>query len=987
MPPPLPVPSKAAIHALRGIALGTSCAIGVILEDRRRRINTLRTAISNKEKLKSARRYHGMADAVALQLEDAILVGGDEMHWHQLDDRARRHVEYNTPEGSSRHSPVNSTALSLEPAPSSGSEDISESCSSPATAQTESSSPTPTQQNTAQPPDNIPLPPMFPQTMTDISLVNVHGSWPKGSPPPPTLGPDKDKFIQAITNILASKDEERLDRAMNKFFEGCSLFFPSKKFDEEWISVSIQLSKACQVESRWDDAGKVLATTVSAGPLDETLFYAHEPLPIIEFYLRQVDEHGRCSLEHIAAATHLFLPTFKEKPQLHGDEIENIGKQLLTQNLMFNEASVFHAIYWRTLGLLKEPVAFVAWAIQKLYEYNDHKNVVKLFLLNYSKMSPGARCYRTTIEYVVNSVESLEGLKANLVLKALHKMNRPNNVHLRTRWIFKLLQAYWRRNEDFPMVKALFEEVLSWGLLDIVRNPKGVYRAMIEIAVKAGEDDMIRSYYEVLIQKCPDMKSDVALRGSIALAIARTGDWDGVVETLMEMQALRSGREKEYDNAFVMILKIYAETHPVAEVRDFVSRYVTDLGMHIHPYIVSIVANKYGACHDTSGFIAWLEYCSEAGFALDSKLCNAVLHNCRTNYNYPYFELQELHSKIRHLSPSLIDNVTQRIMSQAALTAGKCVKPSIISRGVHSKAIIVNKLAYTGRTTNQRDIYEAMNQELNCGRPVTAISIYKRALGFGMRACRHCLRLAVVAALKSPENGTTTAMTLIRKAHEKGDDVSSAVSMFIRLQLDRIHADAEEMLIHMRNIVSRFEALQIIIEPSVLTHMAMISIRLGHYERAIVLCTLAMNQNGFGNLCFSRQSIKVLLIAYSKLLDLEEMKKLVQTLFTSDYSTDTAVFLYLKSTKKMVAKFERNATVETLLGILNDAIAGVVKRRAENRREGSMIAEETLHIMQRALEDMEGHGEPTAVAKPVGHEAQLHLVEASDNLPLVVASG
>src|SRR5262245_43240543 len=82
MSPPLPVPSKAAIRALRGLALGTSCAIGVIVEDRSRRITTLRTAINNKEKIKAARQYHGALEHVPLQLEEAVL-GPDEIRLYQ----------------------------------------------------------------------------------------------------------------------------------------------------------------------------------------------------------------------------------------------------------------------------------------------------------------------------------------------------------------------------------------------------------------------------------------------------------------------------------------------------------------------------------------------------------------------------------------------------------------------------------------------------------------------------------------------------------------------------------------------------------------------------------------------------------------------------------------------------------------------------------------------------------------------------------------
>ncbi|KAM0344249.1 hypothetical protein ACHAPU_007775 [Fusarium lateritium] len=50
-----PVPSRAAIHALRGVLLTTSCSVILLAEERRRRLNIARAAIDNAKKLHTAR--------------------------------------------------------------------------------------------------------------------------------------------------------------------------------------------------------------------------------------------------------------------------------------------------------------------------------------------------------------------------------------------------------------------------------------------------------------------------------------------------------------------------------------------------------------------------------------------------------------------------------------------------------------------------------------------------------------------------------------------------------------------------------------------------------------------------------------------------------------------------------------------------------------------------------------------------------------------
>ncbi|KAK1720825.1 hypothetical protein BDP67DRAFT_379223, partial [Colletotrichum lupini] len=73
MSAPAPVPSKAAIHALRGLLFGTSCSLVLLAEERRQRIKIARSAVENGRRLKSLKRYStsGVAALEALQEEVA----------------------------------------------------------------------------------------------------------------------------------------------------------------------------------------------------------------------------------------------------------------------------------------------------------------------------------------------------------------------------------------------------------------------------------------------------------------------------------------------------------------------------------------------------------------------------------------------------------------------------------------------------------------------------------------------------------------------------------------------------------------------------------------------------------------------------------------------------------------------------------------------------------------------------------------------------
>ncbi|CAJ2501980.1 Uu.00g048330.m01.CDS01 [Anthostomella pinea] len=983
MSPPLPVPSKAAIHALRGIALGTSCAIGVIVEDRRRRICTLRTAIANKQKLKSSRQYHGTLESVTLQqLDDPTILGGDDLHWHQRQERIshRRESQAASPPSRSNRGQAVRPLDHDHPEPAKRPEpkDV------PELPAQKPDPPPPSQRTKPSTSSRLAVPPPLPSVPTTAKIPNISAgaSWHSTGPSTPRRRPKTvEALIAEIAGILDSNDEQRLDRALTLFL-GASRTNLFARPTEDWLELSARLSKECQAKDRWETASSILAAAVSAGALQETQYYAHDPIPIINHCLRQADPETPCSREAVTLAAKLFLATFREKPQLHVDQIEHLGRRLITQALLVREAGVAHNAYWRVLGLLDDDtVGFTGWAIQELFRFQDHKNVIKFFLLNFSKTTPDVTSLNMTLPLVVESVEALKGWKASQVLRAYARVEYGG---LRTALIMKLLQAHWRRHENFAMSQSLFEEAVSLGLLDRIDYPQEFYRVMVDISVKANETVMARSYYEELIHKYPRSRYDGAALESLALIQAKAGDWDGVSESLMHLNL--QSRDEQCTKVFVMVLKFFADNHSVADVRDFVHVCTSERGIPMHRYIVSLVARKYGDCHDIPGFISWLEYCGKAGFALDSSFCNSILQVCRSRWNLSFDELSALLSKMRLLSPGCSDAVTQRIMSQAAIKEGRSTAGWTGGHRVRSRVTSVNRLSYLGRSTDQRDVYEAMNQELSSGNPTGAILIYKRAIRFAMPFSSHCLRLAVSAALRRPGSGSGSALTLIHSAHQQGHDVGPAVSALIRARIDQLQARAEEVILHMQNLITRFEALQIVIDPAVLTHMAFVCVKLGQQDKAVALCTLARDRIGSTNLCFSKQSFRTLAMAYSQTLDTAGMKKLIEDLLVSDLSSDKTVLSHLRSVSRQVHKLDHNNTVVAMLNIIQRGINKVKQLRAATREGGKIISEETLRIMGDALAEMQANQSTHRRNSTKGEEPPEAVVSNDAPRPLVAVA-
>ncbi|KAI0539632.1 hypothetical protein GGR58DRAFT_463567 [Xylaria digitata] len=957
MSTPLPLPSKAAIRALRSIALGTSCAIGVIVEDRRRRISTLKTAVANKQKLKSSRQYHhGSLEQLSYSLDSDTVVG-PSLQWHEKEDRElrmHRHIETTEPE---------ITVLEgNEGRDLSQDENLSKHAQIPESlSQSLGPQPTFTQRDRLVAMRRI-QPSLASQSLS-ISPVGRVTKDPQPSPPA-VLGQCQNILILSIENLLAGHEDDRMDRAVSLFLSNSSRI-PSSPLFDRWLNLSVRLTKLCRAHGRWEDASRIFTTMIGFGTLDEAQYFAYNPVSIIEFHLRRPNPSTRCSKESVKLAADLFLAKPKKNDEGRGFRMHGASKLLILEALALQRFDLALQVYWKMLGWVKHPVPFIRWAIGAFFQHGDYKSVMKIFFLHYRHLESSTEGFNTAIDYVIGSIEAMKGLNADAMLEALAQINYPTRKRPRARWIMKLLRAHWTRHRDISKTKDFFDKAVSLGLMDRIYYPQGIYRSLVEIAVNAGDEETARLYADKVIHDHPDMKDDIALK--LAVLKANAGDWQEVVAIFKQVQRNELAEPTAYDNTFILVLGAFAKSHTAAETQEFAMLFVRDMGVGFHRYMVTLIAKKYGEDREMKSFMAWLELCSQEGFALDAGFCNSVLYNCWAKWKVSFLELRAMYAKFKALNPQFADEVTHRIMSQAAHRAGNGLV------NVRSgKIITVNKMAYSGRTTNKRDIFEAMSQELMKGRRIAAVAIYKRAINHGMPFCGHCLRLAVLAALRVNSSGPSYALPMIQHAHAQGHDVASAVSAFIRHQIDTFVGNAESVIIHMRNVISRFESSQIVIDPAVLTHMAAVCVKIDQHEKAIALCHLARDRSGSPHVYFSLQSCKVLASAYSLLLNIEGMLSLIDHVSKGEFSADKALLSHLVSVRRLVVRRIDESNARTvLLEVIERGIQQLKQARAKTRKQGKLISKEALLIVGNALADLERNKETEPVVSTEGPKQRL----------------
>jgi hypothetical protein len=280
-----------------------------------------------------------------------------------------------------------------------------------------------------------------------------------------------------------------------------------------------------------------------------------------------------------------------------------------------------------------------------------------------------------------------------------------------------------------------------------------------------------------------------------------------------------------------------------------------------------------------------------------------------------------------------------------------------------------SKLPYSFRSANERDVLHAMTEELVRGKAGKTVIIYKRALRFGMPWCPKCFRVAVKASLQQEGDNFGMALRLIGEAHEKGHDVTEAAAVLIKAHINQFRGPFEEVMAKLHIMITRFESFGVSVDASILTQTAIMSAQFGQFDRAVSLCKLAMEKIGATNPCFSRQSLRALLLAYGQTLDTSGLRWVVESLRSSGLARDKTAFKLLKETMRHMTKWKTSTRVDEMIEILQSGLDLARQDREAHIKTGTTMYNETLRIISDAVGALNnGQGEHGAEKKLDIHE-------------------
>jgi hypothetical protein len=975
MPSKIPVPSKGALKALRTLALGTSCTIafsvGVITEDRRRRIHSAREVQENAKKLKASRNYHsgGLSSLPVFEEEVARyghfgpVVEGEspravELRWSETPPQIRTDQE----EPSIRRKRKKMPATSTPPSNTETSSPIGESKAPKAVfGRTDSSTSVLQQSREARRSNSIESQNTQSQGLLTTDLLTQELATKRED----SFSIDNSGALELPSDIRSILDGlgdvKLIDSALGRFRQ--LVLNPLRKqtlvLDENILVLTRRVITACSQHCRFWDASYLLCELLKLHPLDEDALLSFQPDTIIQGLLSECGFQGRNlgrgNKGMVENATKLFLARLQESSKFYSPLVLDLGVKLCTVTWTAKLYDSTVAIFWRLHAIYGEQAyrccdkLILASFARKKYE-----DAVQL----YHRFLPQMQIDQTTF-YETTNVALRSALiqdrpqEAVALLVLAGNTAKTYGLESSAYWFLQSIGQLWRERRDLSAIKLAFDNLAP--AMDTVNHPVAVYAAMIQFCVESGEEDQAAQYLKNLEQKLDRKVSDTRISGHFALAKAMRGDWIGVEKDFAAMNQSRALRVKDYNAVFTPILKLYSSTHSIDETEHFLATYVDVYGIRINEYAAHTMVAAYVKNKEVDALSRWLQLCRNYGLKVTSATFNLVFKSCWNLWHVRYDLLLNMYERAKALDCGLVDDGTLSILRQAATETNHTQLPRTRLEKLEVHSIVSDPTSGNG-------ILQEMQNHISAGHPENALHVYRQAKLNNIKIGSSLVSMAVKAALQTHDvDGFAMAADIIRDARANQHDITAALSPLLCAHISEMDLHGQDISYMVRKLCTSLEAQGLEVTMLVATHAASRLIDHGRVRQAIGLWTALLDYNGPEQKNAMKSTdlvaLSVLLKGFLILRDHRGLQWVLQTLHANDIVPDARFKQKIKNARyairKHLAQYPHDHEAQAWSQQLEDCYKQVVGKRSHLASEITTAQRKALAILQVAIKEQE----------------------------------
>lgn len=1014
----LRVPKKAALTVWSGLVVGTSCTLLLLTEDRRRRINQARSAIRNADRIRSSKQYHattpildGQSGVAIARLEEALssptvvprrfVRGRDKYKDWSAPSTAAQTTQGQPGQDKSVIKSEDVYASPTAERPSKD-DDAELELNQPGSAYDVP------RRRLIPKIHTLPFPRLKGNPSRDAILLSESLEQTKHVRPdvksrqsvPQTSWLESEHInveenLERIKQAADLGDPDSLAHAVEIVRNTLQKTDLAPQDKGALAQAAIRLSSECQQAGLMDSAIRALHSAVELGPMTEADYYEANPRPVIEYAVSAAEAKiQRMKLEGMKSSKHERLLLRKRMdrtimllmPKLTG--VTTLSASRLAEWLPAAEKCLHLAF---DLGNMMDTASSIFWRIEyyggdadgqillrfmeRLHEHGKLSQIVNTFNLMRHKLAKlNVDTWYAIGDLVADAVDNAPGQNPAKLLEHMTEFCPVGNCEpllpLRTTWMTKILYCHWKRVGNYLETAAVFQRFQDLGGFEKVVHKDGMYRTMTQIALEAEQWQELDSLLRSLVAVKPSAAKEARILGLLALAKARAGDWNGVWDDFKSME-----HKERIEDVFAPILHEFIKTHTTNETEDFLKAYILDINIPINPFMVNMVANRYGDVRDVDSFLEWLSWCSAQGFEIDAAFSNAILVNCRRRWDFGFENLTHIYRTLQALSPNFVDDVTEIDMISAGLTAHRKAKIPFLKKQV----------GFANRKFNRWTLAASAGDMRVDMRHAFSMRDYRKVL-FLYRTAAHKknipldeghLRLAVQASLRL-EKRMQPVLKMIREAKDQNIDVSQAITVVFLVQarqiFERDTSDKDLLMREVQDCISQFEASGLSLGHQALLRVAFQLLRARHLSGALSFGQSALRHKGI-TYPDDIPTFKLFFVAYGYRADVQGMKWTLAGAVHMQYYQKRAVYLTLKDVRNYLSKSIQSTDVKKAQWVIEEGLDMIRQQRLQLAEDRKHVQRTAIDIMKRAA--LEADQQPTCEEAIQRREKILAEIEAN----------
>lgn len=595
-----PVPSKAALNALRGVLFTTSCSVALLAEERRRRLKIARSAIDNARKLHTVKSNRG-AVALSESWQDRLADYGDEVLSLPSASRSKN-PHRRRRRGSSANSPVLDGDASIHR----HSFEHHEHTSRVASGDRERRA---TQE-------------------THIS----------------NFGLEATKFILPLTDIRPSD----ISLMPLKATPTSALQLRSKEMDSQKLGPGLEARVKVSLHRDYEPIPRRSKTQDGSFPI-------HEPL--------QFDSaaQARLSLANISTpdkTPQSYLDQITKLEQMLQDLESRQSNHALISELVDSAVDQLQASMASRPTAPRWSTHFKSNGLRVLRITIEHDSTKMTTML--ATLLP---IFKDPIQVLSPAAKWLWEKKEKKGLEQLLEFlsqNKQTRFWMHGMAIYRVLSGLDDAMESFKDIKQIYRLLQSAGLYTAIAVPSNVEykirRLMVSKALKAGDDAFAQEEMKHLYTLDPDTtKADIKLQSRLVVREAALGRWESVRDGIEALESANSTKPNDLRYTISKIIDVFVQTCSSEGLETLLRRFVRNYNINLRSRWVNLVLDRYASRHDLDSMFSWLQFCSEAGFQMDDPFIRRFYSACRKYWSFSDKAITSLHQNLQGLAPTLSD--------------------------------------------------------------------------------------------------------------------------------------------------------------------------------------------------------------------------------------------------------------------------------------------------------------------------------------------